>query len=103
MIEAFRILLIVLLMVSSALIIPPAAGEGNGISEAFVSTDSPLYCPGNTMVAEAFIYYSSSQSIQASVSWSIIDMTGAPVIPSKTIILPATGGGKGLSTLNPIL
>jgi len=55
---------------------------------AFISTDSPIYLPGQQMVAEIFIYPQENSPIQATIKLYFLDLPNAPSIPDIQVTIP---------------
>ncbi len=55
---------------------------------AFVSTDSPIYKPGDKIIVQAFLFPSSHQSFTVTAKFYFTDLPNAPSIPEKTVTVP---------------
>lgn len=74
----------------------PAIAQNSYRLYAFVSTDSPIYLPGQQLVAEIFIYPSLPVEKQAVIKLYFTNLPNAPSIPDMTLTIPSNEEQKFL-------
>ncbi len=78
-----------LLMLILSLSVRVEAVTNYSIGEAFVTTDAPIYKPGQQIVVQAYIYPSMDTGFTATVKFYFTDLPNAPSIPSKIVTIPS--------------
>ncbi len=77
-------------------ITPPIHAQTSYRVYAFVSTNSPIYLPGQKLVAEIYIYPSVPEEKQATIKLYFTNLPNAPSIPDITLTIPSSNEKKFL-------
>jgi hypothetical protein len=82
------ILMLTLLLIVIISVAPQVNGQTFRVY-TFVTTDAPIYKPGSTLIAEAYIFPQLKTSVQATIKFRFTDLPGAPQIPSVKVTIPS--------------
>lgn len=81
------IIFALILLLATTISNPAAQGSYNIC--AFVTTDAPIYVPGNQVIVQAHIFPSAHEAVPATIKFYFTDLPDAPQIPEKTVTIPS--------------
>ncbi len=79
---------IIIILVSLTILSPYITRSASSIY-AFVTTDAPIYIPGNQIIVQAYIFPTSHQSFTATIKFYFTDLPNAPSISEKIVVIPS--------------
>ncbi len=83
------ITIILALTLSLATTISNLAAQGSYNVYAFVTTDAPIYIPGNQITVQAYVFPSAHESVPATIKFYFTDLPNPPQMSEKTVTIPS--------------